>query len=196
MTIHFVNLVNWRYFISNKLTDNVIHIDSVSLMLLIRIIGKKRVKRNPGVRFVKSLKEKQEEYLWLTAFKTPFLGKQIVLDESLVVENFDCDKIKPACTKVMGLIIGISSPKQDKLATLINNNLNNQTIFCLGAAVYIDAKSNNRFDFFGFFWLKMLLIKPKRTLSKIKLTLREIILICLIKQEREKFQCFVELIKD
>ena len=58
MTIHFVNLVSWKYFLDVNLDCREIHIDSISLQILTFCLTGKIKKRKSGISGLKMLKGK------------------------------------------------------------------------------------------------------------------------------------------
>lgn len=172
MTIHFVNLVSWSYFIDKDLNDSIIFADSISFCLVARLVGL-NLKQISGVSSAKQICEKNSTGYLLSqeksisnSFILPFWKdiNQISLDNELL--NF--------ISKYENIVISISSPKQDKLAMLINKTQLNKNIFCLGAAVNVN-KSVSYFEYFNLMWLGFLFTNPIRTFNKIYLTIQSII---------------------
>ena len=93
------------------------------------------------------------------------------------------------------IVIGISSPKQDYLADLINDFYPEKNIFCLGAAVYISS-NNLRSDKLSMNWLSMMLNDFNRFKEKIRITIKEFLLIIFISKSRENFKYFLKNLKN
>ena len=192
MTHHFVNLVSWRFFVDKDSEDMIINIDSVSLKLLITLFTKQSVRRNPGVRAILDFRRRQKDYFWLTARPTEGLENQYSLRRNIVDSDFDSVVKRCADSSAKAIIIGISSPKQDRLARYLNLKLGTLDIYCFGAAVYSQSSVEGLFDRLGVSWLSMLIKSPSRTLGKIKVTIKEIGKICLITRDRKLFKLFIE----
>lgn len=150
MTYHFVNLVSWKFF-SEKVSDRqIIYVDSLSLQFMCLLFGRK-IKRISGVSyFNNSLESIEAFYLTTSVYKSnahfvlPFWRKieEIVLTNDLIL----------AIKQDSNLVIGISSPKQDKLAELIISRFPDKTVYCLGAEFTLIKKRIGSIDtaFLGF----------------------------------------------
>jgi hypothetical protein len=172
MTIHFVNLVSWSYFIDKDLDESIIFADSITFCLMARLLGLK-LKQISGVSSAMQICDKistgyllSEDKSIPNSFVLPFWKDldEITLDNELL--NF--------ISKYENIVISISSPKQDKLAMLINKIQLNKNIYCLGAAININ-KSVKFLEYFNLMWLGFLFSNPIRTFNKIYLTIHSII---------------------
>lgn len=172
MTIHFVNLVSWSYFIDKDLDESIIFADSITFCLMARLLGLK-LKQISGVSSAVQICDKistgyllSEDKSIPNSFVLPFWKDldEITLDNELL--NF--------ISKYENIVISISSPKQDKLAMLINKIQLNKNIYCLGAAININ-KSVKFLEYFNLMWLGFLFSNPIRTFNKIYLTIHSII---------------------
>lgn len=184
MTYHYINLISWRFF-KNSMHGSQLNIDSISLQILLLLHGVK-ISRKAGVTISKDNKPNR---IYLIDRKIenekciilPYYAnlEEVSITQEVIEEIKDFDSI----------IIGISSPKQDKLARIIHSNFPEKEIYCLGAAVY---ETNHKMNFIGLSWLFFLIKKPKRTLKKLKITIAEFFKILLIKKQNEDFKAFKE----
>lgn len=182
MTYHFINLISWRFFIENY-DNSKLNVDSISLKILLFFFGYK-VKRSSGI----SYKPNEKNSLYLT--DRTISKNHIILPFYKDISTIKLSsEIKTKLELYDNIIIGISSPKQDRLGRLIHNIYPEKKIYCLGAAVY---DNNFMFDKIGLNWIIFLIKKPKRTISKIIWTIIEIISIVSI--YRREFRQFAEKI--
>jgi len=203
---HYVNLICWREVLDlyDRQRD-IIWIDSVSLRFLVFIFGGK-IPFRPGTSVLFSYKNhsmRNLNWFFLTSKNLYYLSErhQYVLPyyrhKIWVPEDLENQiSILPYNSNVA---IGISSPKQNLLACelfKINAALN---IHCLGAAVDQHHDENNKkkslFIGSGFQWLSFLFSSPKRTISKLRLTIFEIYLICFCSITRASFKKFLKIIE-
>ena len=193
MTYHFVNLVSWRFF-SEEISDKqIIHVDSLSLQFMCFLFGR-RVKRISGVHYFNNSFESLEAfYLTSSAYKSnahyvlPFWQKidEIVLTNDLIL----------TIKQNANIVIGISSPKQDKLAELIISRFPEKTVYCLGAAIYTNDKAN-WYDRYGLSWFFLMLRDRRRFVTKISLTLISAGKTLFIPRERKAFKKFLQNLPD
>jgi hypothetical protein len=188
MIYHFVNLVSWK---SVSLLNNdysKIFYDSISFIFISRLFGIK-LQRNSGVGYFLNNFEVLQKSLFLVSEKSnlerneielPFWNKlnDIYLDEDLLkrINNFD------------SIVIGISSPKQDYLATLIIHEYPEKNIYCLGAAIYSSNNKKLIFDRIGFSFLYFIFSNPIRTLNKIYSTVKEFLLLIFTNRKKDFIQ--------
>jgi len=191
MTIHFVNLVSWSYFIDKDLDESIIFADSITFCLMARLVGIK-LKQISGVSSAMQICDKistgyllSEDKSIPNSFVLPFWKElnEITLDNELL--NF--------ISKYENIIISISSPKQDKLAMLINKIQLNKNIYCLGAAININ-NSVKFLEYFNLMWLGFLFSNPIRTFNKIYLTIHSIITILFNDDMKSNFICVAKKI--
>ena len=192
MTFHFINLVSWRFFAEKKLHNSILYCDSLTFSLLARLC-KKKIKRISGVSRVNSIHGNNSGYLVSdyspheNRLKLPYWKN---LDDVKIT-----DKILDFCKNYKTLVIAISSPKQDKLAMLINDIYPEKEIYCFGAALNTNEKLKF-LDKFGFMWLGFLFQSPLRTLNKIFITSDSILKILTDKQLRINFIDVIAKIKN
>ena len=195
MTNHFVNLVSWRYFIKTTITNKRnIFIDSLSLWFCCRLFGIS-MKKKSGVWFFHNNIDKENSFFLLSEDNN-LLKNNIVLPfwksiNEISLDNLIIQKIEA----YESIVIGISSPKQDYLADLINDLSPEKNIFCLGAAVYTSS-NNLRSDKLSLNWLSMMLNDFNRFKEKIRITIKEFLLIIFISKSRENFKLFLKTLKN
>tara|TARA_B100001057_G_scaffold498883_1_gene607490 strand:- start:3476 stop:4072 length:597 start_codon:yes stop_codon:yes gene_type:complete len=191
MTIHFVNLISWSFFVDKDLNDSIVFADSITFCIIARLFGIK-LKQNSGVANVAQICNKISTGYLLSkdnsipnSFVLPFWKdlNEITLNHELL--NF--------ISKYDNIVIAISSPKQDKLAMLINKTQLNKKIYCLGAAVNIN-KTIKFLENFNLTWLGFLLSNPLRTLNKIYYTIHSIIAILFDHNTKLNFICLAKKI--
>lgn len=192
MTYHFINLVSWRYF-DNYTQDQKRYLDSFSITLLAFLYGIKLTKVS-GISFYHNNKIYLKEALYLVSETNHIFKHQLALPywediDDIIITNAIRSEVKD----FQKIVLGISSPKQDVLASLIQNEFPQKEIYCLGAAIYTDL-SFNRFDS-RFLWVYFLLKSPRRTVFKIKHTLIEFFSILFKVRKRNEFKLFLKTIK-
>lgn len=191
MTVHFVNLVSWRFFTETHNKSRIIYLDSISIVFLARILCGFEGTRKSGVNFYHANSDLRNGAIFLTPvqlglneceFVLPYWESEedIILSEELII------RLKPY-SKV---VVGISSNKQDILAELIQAVYPNKVIYCFGAAINTE-RTHNRFDRFGFTWLIFMATSPLRTFTKMKITVLEFLRILFNKELRNKFVVFI-----
>jgi len=189
MTYHFVNILTWRYFQKNQSVERKIYIDGFLLQLAIFIVSKRWLQKRSGVNFYS--REKFGSCLHLTANKTknvkcfvlPFWNtlEDIIVNEELRAVVVDSDDV----------IIGISSPKQDRLADLLQkSNAVQGDIYCLGAAIYTEPLI--RSEYLIITWLTMFFNAPVRTAQKLRFSIPAFYNTLLL--QREEFLDFINLL--
>jgi hypothetical protein len=164
MTIHFSNILTFRYFQEAKM-NRLIYVDGFLLQLALFFVTLKWYKKKSGLNYHNEMSH--ELYFYLLASDSSRYGKFSMLPfwsslDDISIESELLDKIK----NDKNIIIGISSPKQDQLAELLNAIYPEKNFYCLGAAVYTKPlyRSEMMFVTLG----TMLLSNPKRTVVKIK----------------------------
>lgn len=192
MTYHFINLVSWGYF--DYFDQNQKRfLDSFSIRLLAFLFGVK-IKKVSGVRYYHDNRASFNEALFLVSQKNHLHKHQLELpyweDENSIEIT---DVLREEVENYHKIVIGISSPKQDELATQLQREFPQKEIFCLGAAVYTDLNSK-RLNL-GVLWIFFLFSSPKRTLFKLRKTFIEFFSILFILKKRKQFQLFLLSLK-
>ncbi|MGB0294926.1 MAG: hypothetical protein ACPGAO_08880 [Flavobacteriaceae bacterium] len=183
MTNHYINLVSWEYFAHSS--EGQLHCDSRLMALLSAALGVKIVVTSgPGTLYKKNPEERVlilgEKSIRVNAFNysLPFWKSQ----EEVKITGDLIDAIDGYNI----IYIGISSPKQDRLAHLLNKLNSDKHYFCFGAALY----SNNLVEYlekYGLMFLGFLISKPIRTTKKFYISLWNIFRIIFFKDVRTKF---------
>lgn len=205
MIYHFLNLVCWRDWQKFTDCDDIISLDSRSIVLLGRILGFKNARVLSGVEKFESLKTgvRADNY-YLLAVNRPEIDQSrqftLPLFKDLKSVNISSE-IMLFLEKVpikAQLLIGIASPKQNLLAKQIKEIRPDLDIYCLGAAIYFQSKEMREQDgymirlFNSHLWIQFLRDNPRRTLLKILVTVIEIIFIIFITEHRNAFKQFME----
>ena len=198
MVHHFVNLVCWEdVFEDLKADRDKIYLDSISIYILAKFF---KVGGNyfPGTKMASILKKRGPESMYFLLASDLIgvdCGGKMILPRR---DSFDGEEaVKqfihglPAGVTV---IVGISSPKQNKLAIFLSTIRPDLEIFCLGAALEMIMLQDSRGGFLsgsGFQWLSFFLLKPVRTFDKVVVTLKSAILILGRKSVRLRFKAFL-----
>lgn len=195
MTYHFVNLVSWRYF-SKDLENSIIFLDSLSIRCLAYLLGFKNYRSRSGMAFYAEQNHNFKNALYLTGHYLEGPENQVVLPfwSDLTSIEISSD-LRRELSETNSVVIGVSSPKQDRLAQLIDREFSIETIYCLGAAIYPNSKFY-KFDRYGLNWLILLLTQPKRTILKVRITIKEFVFILLRRKDRLDFVGFLNRICD
>ena len=194
MTNHFVNLVSWRYFINKNSDKRNIFIDSLSLYFCCRLFCFSTIKTS-GVYFFHNNID-IENSIFLLSENNNLFKNNIVLPFWKSIDEISLDNLLIKKIDVYeSIVIGISSPKQDYLADLINDLYPEKNIFCLGAAVYTSS-NNLRSDKLSLNWLSMMLNDFNRFKEKIRITIKEFLLIIFTSKSRENFKFFLKTLKN
>lgn len=187
MTHHYVNLLTWETFL--EMSENVeksaysANVDSISLRLMLKLVGVSKQRISGFAAF-----QERDSTIHLLAYDYEKLVPSMVLPYWKRIEDIriDSDFIKRIeCYE--NVYIGISGPKHDALAFELNKFFPEKNIFCFGAAMYTDS---TLFDKYGLNWIYMLIVAPRRTLNKLKITFSEIFSILFNKEKRLKLRRF------
>lgn len=182
MIYHFVNLVSWRGVSVLNLKNSIVFVDSVSLRVLLYLLTRHWYVKNSGVRFMNDEIPKKNIAVLLSApdrrytcsFVLPWMNEIYITRELKIF----LDTLDKEC-----VVIAISSPKQDKLATEIQKNYPKLDIYCLGAAVDAADKMYKKTPN----WLSFLIVYPRRTWDKIFKTALEFLKIIFSREIRYQF---------
>jgi len=163
MTIHFSNILTYNYFKSVD-HERKVFVDGFLLQLALFLVTYKWFNKKSGLNFHQSIDQSAHFYLLgstieknINGYNLPFWNEigDITIDKELL------DKI----SSHNRIVLGISSPKQDYLAEMLNEHFPEKSYYCLGAAVYTKPVILSE-------WMlvtlgTMLVSNPKRTLKKI-----------------------------
>lgn len=184
----YVNLVSWQFASQMPDVGTKFHCDSISLSVAASLMGFP-LSRSSGVHGFQS-REQNQNTLFLSSTKLE-KNNEVVLPYWKSLDDIQLnDDIIEKLNKVQEVYIGISSPKQDKLAIMIQEKFPCVDIYCFGAAIY-SPKYFQILDNLGLTWLGFMLTNPKRFLIKIHSTLRELIFLTLSATYRKSFAGFV-----
>ena len=205
MIHHYINLVCWRSMLKIYEPErDIVWVDSISLLRLLSRFGCS-ASYLPGhfiLRMMGPYRNSNNEWFFLTSSYLNAINKndQIVLP--LINDNRLPSNV---VAKIQGLKsgtiigIGISSPKQNFLAAELYKIRSDLEYHCLGAALaQLGHVEQNEFKTlllskkgFGIIWF--LLTQPRRTVSKLMITLKEYLLISLSPHHKEKFKQFMKI---
>jgi len=164
MTIHFSNILTFRYFQEAKMKRKI-YVDGFLLQLALFFVTLKWYNKKSGLNYHDEMRHESNYYL--LASDSSKYGRFSMLPfwnslDDICIESELLDQIK----NDNNIIIGISSPKQDFLAELLNAIYPEKNFYCLGAAVYTKPlyRSEMMFVTLG----TMLISSPKRTAVKVK----------------------------
>lgn len=176
MIHHFPNFVCWQeIFQSYDKSRDKLYIDSISCKIVGLLVGAKGYYFSGPQMAHYLLHSVNESCFFLLANDIASIERKNKLVLS-VKDSFEDDidllnfiEIIPKNSKV---ILGISSPKQNKLGIYLYKLRPDLEYFCLGAAVQQTwgISANTFLRGTGFQWLEFLLYQPKRTLRKQKET--------------------------
>ncbi|MFL2779566.1 MAG: hypothetical protein ACJ0HI_00710 [Gammaproteobacteria bacterium] len=197
---HYVGLYGWSSFKFSK--NDIVFCDSISLYFMARAFGFK-LRYLPGSKSLKNLDQNSSENIYLT----PFFLNQFPEDLQFTLPMLSDVKAIPETiidwlnskSGVKKIYIGISSPKQNALGSLLAEKYD-ASIQCVGAAI-IDAGTNDfalisKYSGSGLEWLVRGLKLPKRFFSKSSHIFIQILKILLIKKTRKKFRTFLSKIDE
>ncbi len=202
MIHHYINLVCWREMQEMYDPDrDIVWIDSVSIR---KLVAKYRhdAEFKPGTSVLQAIGPKAKDggsWFFLTAGPVAGLPKDLQFE--LPIMNAICvpDDLAQAIGALASgtrVAIGISAPKQNRLAAALHDLRPDLEYHCLGAAVSAYGDNGNsssrhsRLSGSGIEWLRFLVTSPKRTWSKIEVTLKELWLVRTHSPSRIAFEKF------
>ena len=195
--VNYLSLIGWKEIYFRKCVNSIYYIDSLSLLFLAKIFNKK-VEYLPGAKALNSMDLRSEEFYFLTPYFLPQYrsNKQYVL-EDFNKEVFLSKNLNNWLNKInaeSSLLLGIASPKQNKLATLIAKKYS-FNIHCFGAALIekdtSDFKYISKWSGKGLEWFFRLTLNPNRFFHKVLLIFFEIIRLIFSKENRRIFNAFL-----
>ena len=186
MTIHFVNIVSWKYFSNLEHSNRHIFIDGFILVNILKLFGFK-TKKVSGIVYYQKMDKSNVGFI---------LKSDNGLKDTLPCPFWDSindvvltNEISNFVSKYDKIIVGISAPKQDKLAIILNDKFPNKEFYCLGAALY--TKPINLSESILNTWFSNLFVDPKRTLIKLFLSLKEVLFLISDSKHRKLFRNFI-----
>mgnify|MGYP006108665859 CR=1 FL=1 len=190
MTHHFVNIITWKYFCDKKLNNASIYVDGFILKSVCLMFGLKAKKRS-GLNFYHDVINDSSCFLLprplggFTDFLVlPFWEEEKDIHIYKELRDFIKDK--------SSIVIGISGPKQDHLANLIEIEFPNKQIYCLGAAVTTSRLISK--EWLIITWPTMLYNDPIRTLLKLKASVWEMVDLVVSEKTKQDFKLFIKKI--
>ena len=186
MIYHFLNCVSLFGFTPRR--NDTLFVDSVSFRLCLTLNGINRV-RESGLKFYESNRYNLVDNTLYLIDESKFEPNNRIY-EGLPIFNCPDDLVHYNLTipkEITSIVIGISSPKQDRLAQIISSTNSDIEIYCLGAAIY---KENFPaiVDRLGLSWLYLGYQDPKRMVVKIYKTIVAFIYFTLTLKGRRKIK--------
>ena len=192
MTYHYVNLVSWRYFIENR--GGRLYCDSI-LLYLVALLNGIKLTINSGPNEFYNVNSRADVLV---------LGNRVRMQtyDSFhlplwrdICEIALSDELQEKVKDYRYIYIGISSPKQDRLAHLLEEKYSNKEIYCFGAAMYTNGLIE-RLERYGLMWLGFLFTKPRRTFRKYWISFISIYQIFTNSKTRNDFRVVMNLIQN
>lgn len=208
MINHYINLVCWRamYDLFDPERD-VVWADSVSMMNLIKVF-RSDAEYRPGTSVLRMIGPdcaKLTNWYFITARELRNVAPEIQIELPFIEEGEEENIPQVVAAAVRSLApgarigLGVSSPKQNRLAAALHEIRPDLEYYCLGAALFSLEKDSDgmrntvSLSGSGFEWMRFLFSTPRRTLTKIWLTLLEIAKVLLSPSSRREFRQFVSL---
>ena len=188
MTYHFVNIITWEYFYDKNLNNPSIMVDGFLLKLTCAFFGVKTKKRS-GLNFFHDSIDNSSSFLLpspVHGFKDFFVLPFWKEEKDICIT----EELREFIRYKTNIVIGISGPKQDHLANLIDIEFPDKKIYCLGAAITTQRLSSKEWLIFTL--STMFFNDPIRTVSKLKLSLFEIIDMIFSQNKRNNFKLFIK----
>lgn len=190
---HFVNLVGWKEIHDEIKMDfdkhtHFCYCDSISFRLTAWLFGFNLDLRS-GMGSCQEFKSIEFRK------KVVLLGNQGTIHDTIQlpylatasdIKDYGRELVLSAEKNVV--LLGISSPKQNQLATVISEKNVVSDIYCFGAAVYEEFSVSSKTPYF----FRFLISKPERTIKKLILTFAELTSI-LLTGRRKEFKEFLKL---
>lgn len=191
MIYSFVNLVSWEHFVDarKKKVERKIFFDSLSIRVLALLVAGKKICVQSGVDYFLNEVKNSNSNCFLVANKSPQFQNSFVLPQFNDMGEVELNKVDWTFIKSFeNIYIGISSPKQEKLAEFLRTKFGIGNYFCLGAALYVNPIDfrNSSFKFLVF--LKQ---DYQRSMTKIRITLIQTMRILFLSSVRGEFRNFV-----
>ena len=174
MVLHYPNLVCWHeVFCSVRAKQDVVNIDSISAAFLAKILGMEVVVR-PGLEEATRLRNANLPIYFLLPHAVSSIDSEraLVLRPAASVDgDVEVRQFISGLPAEATVVVGISSPKQNRLAVNLSSQRPDLTFYCLGAAVDAawggSAESlRSKFPSHSS-WLFFLIRDPARTSRKI-----------------------------
>lgn len=177
-TVHYVNLTFWRKFVEltkdQNCSQSKFFCDSLATYFTCRLVGMRDVLRKPGSSEIPLLLSAKRARILtvLSPYHLDFFEScQVILPKNFICTSEAISQLATAIPKGHLVAIGISSPKQNELALMLNKLRADLNIICVGAVVgafespqYVRdvMKTSNT----GTEWLVHFKVNPTRFIKK------------------------------
>lgn len=190
MTTHFSNILTYQYFQEVNFSRKI-YVDGFLLQLALFLVTFKWYRKRSGLNFHHNMEQDLNFYLLARHTRKRYRYLELPFwrsVEDILLDHQLLDSIK----NYKYIVIGISSPKQDYLAELLNEQFPEKEFFCLGAAVYTKSVYHSE-------WMivtlgTMFVSNPKRTMMKMALSVNSFIRA--ITLDRKKLKLFSRLVRN
>lgn len=192
MIYSFVNLISWSHFENeHSFFNRMLYADSISMKIIIYLVTGKKITVISGVDYYLNIDSESNSSFFLVAHSNFAKKNSYVLpffrDLSKSELNvIDWRIIEP----YSNIFIGISSPKQERLAEFLQTKYPEKDFYCFGAALYVNKESFYRSKVK---FLLFLIHDTRRTINKFGLTVYNALRILLCRRERLLFKEFVAI---
>lgn len=191
MIYSFVNLVSWEHFITpaKKEVKRTIFFDSISIKVLVFLVTGKRIRLSSGVDYFFNCVKSSEADCFLVANNSVSFENIFVLPQFYDMSEDELNGVDWSFIKSFkNIYLGISSPKQERLAEFLQTKYNEVDFYCLGAALYVDPQ---KFRNCNLKFLVFLNDDFQRSIKKIIITLKQIFKVLFRYKVRKNFIEFV-----
>lgn len=207
MINHYINFVCWRAMLElYDKTRDVVWVDSIILHKRLKRLGVHAAyKPGTSVLHRKCLNElMREDWYFFTAGASKVLPGDMftvlpIMDKACITEEIKLVLHKLPIGSKVG--IGVSAPKQNQLAVMMNDIRPDIEYHCLGAAISdekLSSESNSNYFFqpeSGLEWCSFLFKSPMRTMKKITETLIQLLLVEFSSTSKKQFLYFSTLVE-
>ena len=196
MVKHFVNLVGWKAVYSVCRQRDCVYIDSLTMWLAVRLFCGKGYARHPGSSASAVLTKDGSKLVLAAREFAPKGPCERILAVPFPLVDYDgfVETVAGEVSEGEDVIIGISSPKQNILASRISMVVSSSTIYCIGAVVddyYSDRLIPGWVRRFRVEWLYRGVVSPKRMIAKLSATISAFYKLMISGDERTKFAQFI-----
>jgi hypothetical protein len=172
-----------------KKVQRKIFFDSISIRVLAFLITGKKIYVQSGVDYFLNEVKNSDSNCFLVANKSVQFQNSFVLPQFNDMDEDELNKVDWTYIQSFeNIYIGISSPKQEKLAEFLQTKYGMGNYFCLGAALYVNPIDfrNSSLKFLTF--LKQ---DYERSITKIRITLIQTLRILFFSSVRGEFREFI-----
>lgn len=208
MIHHYINLVCWRamYEMYDPVRDRV-WVDSVSMSILARLFRCDAAYR-PGTSVLDRFGPRSgfpRPWFFFPARLLNGLSPKAQMALPFLADGHEHELPLEITHAIEGLNtgtrigIGVSSPKQNRIAANLFYIRPDLEYHCLGAALFAMEESTpeSRGGLFrsgsGLEWVRFLIANPQRTIPKIWVTFSEVIRVLAVPSSRRRFRMFLEI---